>query len=49
LAHAERNKVLASYNRAEYLAERKEMMQVWADYIDAIASGGKIIVGKFGK
>lgn len=34
LAHAERNKVRASYNQAEYLAERREMMQVWADMID---------------
>ena len=27
LAHAERNKVRAAYNRSQYLAERKEMMQ----------------------
>jgi integrase len=31
LAHAERNKVRASYNRAEYLEERRTMMQQWAD------------------
>lgn len=36
LAHAERNKVKAAYNHAEYLAERREMMQAWADYIDAL-------------
>lgn len=34
LAHKERNKVRASYNQAEYLAERKTMMQAWADLID---------------
>jgi integrase len=33
LAHAERNKVKASYNHAEYLSERREMMQGWADWI----------------
>lgn len=33
LAHAERNKVRASYNQAEYLEERRQMMQAWADYI----------------
>jgi integrase len=33
LAHAERNKVRAAYNRAEYLAERHKMMQDWADYL----------------
>jgi len=36
LAHAERNKVMASYNRSELLAERTKMMQDWADYIDSL-------------
>ncbi|MBI2791138.1 MAG: tyrosine-type recombinase/integrase [Gammaproteobacteria bacterium] len=36
LAHSERNKVRAVYNRAEYLAERREMMQAWADYLDGL-------------
>ncbi|MES2215295.1 MAG: integrase arm-type DNA-binding domain-containing protein [Pseudomonadota bacterium] len=34
LAHAERNKVRASCNHAEYLPERKKMMQWWGDYLD---------------
>ena len=34
LAHGERNKVRASYNHAQYLPERKDMMQWWADYLD---------------
>lgn len=38
LAHAERNSVRASYNQAEYAAERRQMMQDWANMIDAIAS-----------
>jgi len=42
LAHAERNKVRAAYNRAEYLAERRRMMQDWADYLDALKSGAKV-------
>lgn len=29
LAHTERNKDRASYNQAEYLEERRQMMQVW--------------------
>lgn len=33
LAHTERNKVRASYNRAEYLDERRKMMQVWVDFV----------------
>jgi integrase len=39
LAHAERNKVRAAYNRAERLAERKKMMQAWADYLDGLRAG----------
>ena len=35
LAHSERNKVRASYNHAAYLSERREMMQKWADHVDA--------------
>jgi len=37
LAHAERNKVRASYNQAEYLEERRAMMQQWADMTDEMA------------
>ena len=36
LAHSERNKIRAAYNHAEYLSERKKMMQFWADYLDEI-------------
>ena len=32
LAHGERNKVRAAYNRSQYLAERTEMMQWYSDY-----------------
>lgn len=35
LAHIERNKVRAAYNHAQYLPERRKMMQWWANYIDA--------------
>ncbi len=38
LAHVERNSVRASYNYAEYLPERREMMQAWADYLDQLAN-----------
>lgn len=36
LAHAERNKVRAAYNHAQYLPERRKMMQAWADHVDAL-------------
>lgn len=37
LAHAERNKVRAAYNHAQYLPERRRMMQQWADHLDRLA------------
>jgi integrase len=37
LAHCERNQVRAAYNHAQYLKERRGMMQWWADYLDGIA------------
>lgn len=36
LAHTERNKVRAAYNRAEHLDVRRNMMQAWADYLDEV-------------
>ena len=36
LAHAENNQVRAAYNHAEYLPERRKMMQFWADYLDEL-------------
>ena len=49
LAHSERNKVRASYNQADYIDERREMMQTWANFIDAQADGSSVTIGKFGK
>lgn len=43
LAHAERNKVRAAYNRASRLAERRKMMQAWADYLDGLRAGANVI------
>ena len=37
LSHGDRNSVRARYNFAEYLPERRRMMQEWADYLDALA------------
>jgi integrase len=43
LAHYERNEVRGAYNRAEYLPERKRMMQHWADYLGSIEVGAKVV------
>lgn len=42
LAHAERNSIRAAYNRAEYLPERRKMMQAYADYLDKLKAGAKV-------
>jgi integrase len=36
LAHQEQNSVRAAYNRAEYLTERRIMMERWADHVQSI-------------
>ena len=42
LAHAERNAVRAAYNFAEFLPERRRMMQAWADYLEKLKAGAKV-------
>lgn len=46
LAHTERNSVRASYNYAEYLPERREMMQHWADYLNQLMNKKESEIGK---
>ena len=43
LAHAERNSIKAAYNHAQHLPERRKMMQAWADYLDTLKTGGKVV------
>ena len=45
----ERKKVRAAYNHAQYLPERRRMMQQWADCLDDLAEDGKVIVHHFGR
>jgi len=44
LAHAVRDPNGRAYNRTAHLAERKKMMQQWADYLDAVKSGADVIL-----
>ncbi|NII75200.1 integrase [Dyella sp. SG562] len=47
LAHAESNKVRGAYTHAaQYLDERKRMMQAWADYLAGLRAGGKVVTIK---
>ena len=43
LAHREKNKSKAPYCRAEYLPERRRMMQAWNDYLDQLTQGATVI------
>jgi len=36
LSHASGNKVRRTYNHAEYVSQRRHMMQAWADYLDSV-------------
>jgi integrase len=43
LCHMPRDQVRAAYNRAQYLDERRRMMQAWADYLDGLKNGAEVI------
>ena len=43
LAHVEKNVSRAAYNFAEYLDERRAMMQQWADHLDKLKAGAEVI------
>jgi integrase len=43
LAHAVRDPNGRAYNRTAFLSERREMMQTWADYLDGLKAGAKVI------
>lgn len=43
LAHAVRDPNGRAYNRTAHLAERKKMMQQWADYLDKLKAGAEVI------
>ncbi len=47
LAHAEKNQTKAAYNHAEYLPERRQLLQTWADYIDHLRGRFCLLVDPF--
>jgi integrase len=49
LAHVEPSAARAAYNRALYLPERRQMMLWWANYLDAVTSGAKVLPLRRGK
>ncbi len=43
LCHMPKDETRAAYNRAQYLDERRRMMQSWADYLDGLKAGAQVI------
>lgn len=43
LAHQDGNAIRRIYNRAQYLSERREMMQAWSDFIDVTEIGANVV------
>jgi integrase len=43
LSHSVRDALGTAYNRTSHLDERKKMMQLWADYLDGLKVGAKVI------
>ncbi len=43
LSHMPSDQVRAAYNRAQYLEERRRLMQCWADYLDGLKNGANVI------
>jgi integrase len=43
LAHAVRDPLGRAYNRTTHLEERRKMMQLWADYLDGVKAGAKVL------
>ncbi|MDR1612923.1 MAG: tyrosine-type recombinase/integrase [Planctomycetota bacterium] len=42
LAHGERDQVRAAYNHADFLQERRRMMQAWADHLDMLRNAKRV-------
>ncbi|AYH02596.1 MULTISPECIES: tyrosine-type recombinase/integrase [Enterobacterales] len=49
LAHVDKNSIRGTYNHAQYLDGRREMLQWYADYMDALEHHENVVHGSFGK
>lgn len=43
LAHVDKNSIRGTYNHAQYLDGRREMLQWYADYMDSLEHGGNVV------
>jgi integrase len=43
LAHGKSGPLGMAYDRAEFMEQRRQMMNTWADYLDQLRAGAKVI------
>jgi integrase len=43
LAHSVADTLGRAYNRTQFLAQRRELMQRWADYLDTLREGAQVL------
>ena len=43
MAHADKDAVRRTYNHADYLEQRRTMMQAWADHLDRLRDGAQVL------
>ena len=49
LAHVDKNSIRGTYNHAQYLDGRREMLQWYADYMQSLENSGSVVHSPFGK
>lgn len=49
LAHVDKNAIRGTYNHAQYLDGRREMLQWYADYMDSLENGSNVTQGAFNR
>lgn len=47
LVHVDKNSIRGTYNHAQYIDGRREMLQWYADYMEALENGNNVVHGKF--
>lgn len=48
LAHVDKNSIRGTYNHAQYLEGRRQMLQWYADHLDSLKPGSNVVAGAFG-
>ncbi|ENR8889850.1 TPA: tyrosine-type recombinase/integrase [Citrobacter koseri] len=49
LAHVDKNAIRGTYNHAQYLDGRREMLQWYSDYMESLENNGNVVQGAFNR